>query len=204
MGNVMDIKHTALLLIGYQNDYFANDGILHGALENSEQVGQVLNRSLDLINKMLPTEASVMATPIIFTPDYSELSEPIGILKIIKDNGAFRSGQPGAETIKELQALDGDIITLPGKRGLSCFSNTDLHRTLQENHITDVIIAGAVTSLCIDTAGREAAELGYRVTVLSDCTVARTSFEQDYYLKEIVPMYANVSSAGEVAGQLGI
>ena len=204
MGNVMDLKHTALLLIGYQNDYFANNGILHGALENSHQVSLVLNQTLTLIEKLLPTEASVMATPIIFTPDYSELSEPIGILKIIQDNGAFRSGQPGAETIDELKALAPNIITLPGKRGLSCFSNTDLHKTLQNHDITDVLIAGAVTSLCIDTAGREAAELGYRVTVLSDCTIARTEFEQDYYLKEIVPMYAKVCSSVEVASKLGI
>ncbi|MCL2913665.1 cysteine hydrolase [Shewanella corallii] len=200
----MDLKHTALILIGYQNDYFANDGILHGALENSEQVGLILNNSMSFVKKLLPTPAQVVLTPIIFTPDYSELSEPIGILKIIKENGAFKSGQPGAETIRELRELDDEILTLPGKRGLSCFSNTELHQILQENQITDVIIAGAVTSLCIDSAGREAAELGYRVTILSDCTVARTNFEQDYYLKEIMPMYANVGSSGEIATQLGL
>ncbi|MCL1037175.1 cysteine hydrolase [Shewanella submarina] len=200
----MDLKHTALILIGYQNDYFANDGILHGALENSEQVGLILNNSMTFIKKLLPTPAQVVLTPIIFTPDYSELSDPIGILKIIKENGAFKSGQPGAETINELKELGDEILTLPGKRGLSCFSNTELHQILKENQITDVIIAGAVTSLCIDSAGREAAELGYRVTILSDCTVARTNFEQDYYLKEIMPMYANVGSSGEIATQLGL
>ena len=198
----MNIQNTALLLIGFQNDYFAKDGILHSALENSEQVGTILANSLNLIKTLLPTEAVIAATPIIFTPDYSELSDPIGILKIIKDNGAFRSNTVGAATIAEVEALSGNIVTLPGKRGLSCFSNTELHRVLQEHEITNVIIAGAVTSLCIDTAGREAADLGYRVTIISDCTVARTTFEQEYYLNEIMPLYANVMSSKDIAQSL--
>ncbi|GGI99011.1 hypothetical protein GCM10007978_41000 [Shewanella hanedai] len=200
----MNIQNTALLLIGFQNDYFAKDGILHSALENSEQVGTILANSLNLIKTLLPTEAVIAATPIIFTPDYSELSDPIGILKIIKDNGAFRSNTVGAATIAEVEALSGNIVTLPGKRGLSCFSNTELHRVLQEHEITNVIIAGAVTSLCIDTAGREAADLGYRVTIISDCTVARTTFEQEYYLNEIMPLYANVMSSKDIAQSLGL
>ena len=200
----MNIQNTALLLIGFQNDYFAKDGILHSALENSEQVGTILANSLNLIKTLQPTEAVIAATPIIFTPDYSELSDPIGILKIIKDNGAFRSNTVGAATIAEVEALSGNIVTLPGKRGLSCFSNTELHRVLQEHEITNVIIAGAVTSLCIDTAGREAADLGYRVTIISDCTVARTTFEQEYYLNEIIPLYANVMSSKDIAQSLGL
>ncbi|WP_394391657.1 cysteine hydrolase family protein [Shewanella woodyi] len=200
----MNIQNTALLLIGYQNDYFAKDGILHSALENSDQVGTILSNSLKLIKTLLPTDAVIAATPIIFTPDYSELKDPIGILKIIKDNGAFRSNTVGAATIDEVESMSADIITLPGKRGLSCFSNTELHKVLQENKITDVIIAGAVTSLCIDTAGREAADLGYRVTIISDCTVARTTFEQEYYLNEIMPLYANVMSSKDIEKSLGL
>lgn len=200
----MNTQNTALLLIGFQNDYFAKDGILHSALENSEQVGTILSNTLNLIKTLLPTETVIAATPIIFTPDYSELNDPIGILKIIKDNGAFRSNTVGAETIAEVEDLSGNIVTLPGKRGLSCFSNTELHKVLQEHNITHVIIAGAVTSLCIDTAGREAADLGYRVTIISDCTVARTTFEQEYYLNEIMPLYANVMSSKDITHSLGL
>lgn len=34
----MDPKHTAVVLIGYQNDYFAADGILHSVIEESSRV----------------------------------------------------------------------------------------------------------------------------------------------------------------------
>ncbi|WP_432474045.1 cysteine hydrolase family protein [Amphritea sp. HPY] len=199
----MDNKRTAVLLIGYQNDYFSAQGILHGALEDSSQVGAVLDKTLQLIDKCQQADILLASTPIIFTPDYSELNDPIGILKLIKDNGAFRSGQPGAETIPQLQDCQ-DLISLPGKRGLNAFSNTRLAELLREQQIEDVIIAGAVTSLCIDTAGREAVDLGFNVTVLSDCTVARTAFEQEYYCNEIMPLYANVRSSQDVIDELGI
>ena len=163
-----------------------------------------MQNSLAFIEQLLPTDATVITTPIIFTPDYSELSAPIGILKIIKEKGAFRSGSPGAETIDQVKAFGTDICNIPGKRGLSCFTKTTLHKVLQQHQITDIIIAGAVTSLCIDSAGREATELGYNVTILSDCTVARTSFEQEYYLKEIMPMYATVASSADMIEKLGL
>ena len=74
---------------------------------------------------------------------------------------------------------------------------------LTERGIEHVILAGAVTSLCIDTAGREAMDLGFKVTILNDCIVGRTIFEQDYYLKEIMPLYSNVVDSIELCKQLG-
>ncbi|MDB4838092.1 cysteine hydrolase [Marinomonas sp.] len=193
---------TAILLIGYQNDYFSEDGILHGALEDSEQVGRVLDKTMSLLQKLKNSDVLMVATPIIFAENYPEMVDPIGILKIIKDNGAFLAGTKGSETLDQIKAMNDRVLTLPGKRGLSCFSNTDVHQVLLDNNIEDVIIAGAVTSLCIDSGGREAAELGYRVHILQDCTVARTEFEHDFYAKEIMPMYAKVWNSPEIFQQL--
>lgn len=33
----MNSKNSALILIGYQNDYFATDGILHDVIEESSK-----------------------------------------------------------------------------------------------------------------------------------------------------------------------
>jgi nicotinamidase-related amidase len=35
---MMTSEKTALILIGYQNDYFAPDGILHAVIEESSRV----------------------------------------------------------------------------------------------------------------------------------------------------------------------
>lgn len=198
----MDAATTAVILVGYQNDYFSAEGILHSALEDNSRVQEVLNNTLTLLEALKPSSVPFIHTPIVFTEDYSELVEPVGILKIIKDTGAFKRGAPGSQTVPELMALGARMLSLPGKRGLNCFSNTSVHEHLQRAGVSDVLIAGAVTSLCIDTAGREAADLGYRVHILEDCMVARTSFEQEYFAKEIMPLYANVIDSKAVIAQL--
>ena len=188
----MDLKKTALILIGYQNDYFADDGILHGVIEESSRVSGVLANTLEILDSVLSSEALLITTPIIFTPEYSELKDPVGILKTIKEVGAFKGGTSGAETIKEFDKYKDRIIEVPGKRGLNAFSNTELSSVLEKHGVENVVLAGAVTSICIDSTGRAAFEQGYRVTQLSDCTTGRSLIEQDFYCQNIFPLYAEV------------
>jgi nicotinamidase-related amidase len=181
---------TALILIGFQNDYFSPTGALYPVVEAF--VPQVLANTLATLEGLKHTATTILSTPILFTPDYSELSDPVGILKIIKDNQAFRAGTPGGNTIAELQAYGERIATIPGKRGLTAFSNTELAEELHRRGITDVVLLGVVTSLCIESTAREAFEKGYRVHIVSDATAGRTDFEQQFYCSEIFPMYADV------------
>lgn len=180
------------MLIGYQNDYFAADGILNSALEDKVQVSYALINTIELLNELFLTPVAFITAPIIFTPSYEELPDPVGILKIIKEVGAFKAGTAGAELIDEMKRFGDRIINVPGKRGLNAFSNTDLHSVLQKRGIRNVVFAGIVTSLCIDSSARQAADSGYRAYVLTDCTAGRTSIEQDFYCKEVFPLYANV------------
>ncbi|MFH1146604.1 MAG: cysteine hydrolase family protein [Pseudomonadota bacterium] len=200
----MDPKKTAIVLIGYQNDYFAEDGILHGVIEEASRTTGVLENTFDLIERLKPTGALMITTPIIFTPDYSELVDPVGILKVVKDVGAFKAGTKGAETIPQLLAFGDRILEVPGKRGLNAFSNTDLGEILTRNGVTDVVFAGAVTSICIDSTGRAAFERGYKVIMLGDCTSGRTMIEQDFYCDKIFPLYAEVVDHNELLKRLGV
>lgn len=200
----MDPKKTAVILIGYQNDYFAEDGILHAVIEEASRTTGVLGNTLDLLERLKPTEALMITTPIIFTPDYSELIDPVGILKVVKDVGAFKAGTKGSETIPELLAFGDRILEVPGKRGLNAFSNTDLGEILKKHGITDVVLAGAVTSICIDSTGRAAFERGYKVIMLDNCTSGRTMVEQEFYCEKIFPLYAEVLDHKELLQRLGI
>ena len=200
----MDPARTALVLIGYQNDYFASDGILHGVFEDPDWVRQVKDNTLELLAALKGTPVSVFSTPICFTPDYSELDDPVGILKTIKEVGAFQAGQNGSETIPEFAAYADTIQEVPGKRGLNAFSNTELAERFRERGIEDVVIAGAVTTVCVDSTARAATEMGYRVTILGDCTLARERFEQDFYCEKIFPIYARVLDRHQLLQELGM
>ena len=194
----MTANSTAVVLIGYQNDYFAADGILRGVIEEVDRVNHVLDNTISLLDGLKDSDTLLIATPIIFTPDYSELSDPQGILKAVKDSKAFCEGTPGADTIKDLKAFGERILEIPGKRGLNAFSNTELSNVLKERGVTNVVFAGAVTSVCIDSSARAAFDQGFKVSILSDCTTGRTMFEQEFYCNEIFPIYASVLSKDEL------
>lgn len=192
----------ALILIGFQNDYFSTDGILHKVIEESSRATGVLQNTLNLMRVAGQEFGKVINTPIHFTEDYRELNNPIGILKVIAEVGAFKEGSFGAETIVQFQEFDDFVEVVPGKRGLNAFSNTDLEKILRNAGIKELVIAGTVTSICIDSTARSAIDMGFAVTILSDCTSSRTPFEQDFYCQEVFPLYAKVCRSDELIASL--
>ncbi len=185
-------EKTALILIGFQNEYFSPEGSLYGVIKESAKETDLLANTLNLIECLLPTPVTIVSTPIVFTSGYSELVNPVGILKTIREKGAFRSGSSGSAAIPELQRFGDRILEVPGKRGLNAFSNTRLNAILRKRGINHVVLAGVVTSICIDSTGRSAFERGYQVTILSDCTSGRTNLEQRFYCEQIFPLYGEV------------
>ena len=198
----MDPKTTAIILVGYQNDYFAQNGILRGVVEEANRVDQTLTNTLDFLKAVESTEMTVISTPIILTSDYRALAESEGILGAIKDSGAFRAGSPGAETIPEILAFGDRVVYVNGKQGFNAFSNTELDRVLKGNNIHHLLLAGMITSLCIDSTGRAAYERGYKVSILSDCVSARTPGEQEFYCNTIFPLYAEVLDSRKLVAEM--
>lgn len=194
----MDPRTTALILVGYQIDYFGTDGILRGVVEDPRRVDQVLESTLALVRRIAATPVTIISTPIVLNPSYRALSSPVGILHTIKESGAFRAGSRGAQTVPELLAFGDRILYLSGKVGFNAFTNTTLEEELSRRGIKDVLVAGMVTSLCIDSTGRAAYERGYDVTILADCTSARTSTEQSFFCESVFPLYGRVADSSQL------
>ncbi len=188
---MIDVDKTALILVGYQNEYFRQDGLLNEFVEETIRTNHVLENTIDLV-QALPESVPIIATPIHFTKDYSELTNPIGILKVIQDLNAFQIQSPGSEMIDELKAFGNRIEVIEGKRGFNAFMSTHLDESLRIRDIEHVVITGAITSICIDSTGRHAHELGYKISILSNCTAAKSLFEQQFYCDSIFPNYATV------------
>jgi len=200
----MNFKEIAVILVGYQNDYFAEDGILKSVVEEPGRVDEVLKNTIALIEKLQPTEATILATGIVLTPSYRALANSTGILDKIKEVGAFTKGTPGAETINELKQFGDRILYVTGKEGFNSFSGSNLDELLKGKGIKQVWVAGMVTSLCVDSTGRAAYERGYQVSILQDCSSARTPFEQDYFCENVFPLYANVIKGSELDASVEI
>jgi hypothetical protein len=80
--------------------------------------------------------------------------------------------------VPEFAAFGDRIKHIPGKRGLKAVSNTQLQEHLD----------GAVASVCIDSTA----------SILSDCIVGRTEYEQKYYCENIFTLYADVLTSEQL------
>lgn len=198
----MNPAATALILVGYQNDYFATDGILRGVVEDPEGVDRVLASTLSFVRALAATDATIISTPIILAADYRAMASPVGILNTMKEVGAFKEGSTGAENIPELGVFGDRILYVSGKVGFNAFSNTLLGDVLSERGIENVLVCGMVTSLCIDSTGRAAYERGYNVTIVSDCSSARTDTEHEFFCENVFPLYGRAATSLEVLDEM--
>lgn len=114
---IFEPKSAAVLLVAPENDYFSLDGIPRPLLEQSRLVTGRLQNAVSLLLRLLQRVAEsaslLLDSPILFTGDYAELYEPLGILKHIAEGSACRRGTPGAETIAEAREFGKRLVHLP-------------------------------------------------------------------------------------------
>jgi ureidoacrylate peracid hydrolase len=76
------------------------------------------------------------------------------------------------ECIAPLHDGKGDIV-IP-KTSCSVFMSTNIHYVLQNLHVEQLLICGQLTDQCVESAVRDAADLGYFVTVIEDACAAQS------------------------------
>ena len=75
-----------------------------------------------------------------------------------------------------------DEIVLP-KTSSSVFISTNIDYVLRNLGVRSLIVAGVLTDQCIDSAVRDACDLGYLVTVATDACATLTQERHDWSLR---------------------
>jgi ureidoacrylate peracid hydrolase len=199
----MDPKHTALVLIEYQNDFTSEGGTLHGAVKGVMESTDMLANTIETVKKARELGITIIYEPITFTDDYHELSpQPYGILKGVVDSRSFRKGSWGAEIVDVLKPHTEDII-IEGKRGLCGFESTNLDFILRSRGITNIALGGFLTNCCVESTMRTGYEKGYNVITLKDCTATLSEEEQRLAVEKNYPMFSRPMNHDEFLTELG-
>ena len=144
------MSDTALVIIDIQNDYFPGGAM---ELEGSDAAGTKAGAALAAFRaKKLPVfhvrHLSVRPGATFFIP-----------------------GTPGAEIHPSVAPAAGEAVI--EKNFPNSFRATGLKQRLDDAGIKHLVVAGMMTQMCVDSSVRAAADLGYRVTLLSDACATR-------------------------------
>lgn len=96
---------------------------------------------------------------------------------------AFHEGSAGTEIT--LPVADEDVVVV--KRRASAFAGTDLDLVLRARGVTSVAVAGVATSAMVTATCYDAADRGYRVTVLRDGCADDDTAMHDFFMDVVFP-----------------
>ncbi len=168
--------HCALVIIDMQRD-FLEPGGFGDALGNDVSL---LRRTIEP-NRQLLAAARAAGMLVIHTreghrPDLSDLppakkrrgNHPTTIGDAGPMGRILVRGESGHDIIPELYPIAGEpIIDKPGK---GAFYATELEAILRHRAISQLIVCGVTTEVCVNTTVREANDRGFDCLVLDDCT----------------------------------
>ena len=87
----------------------------------------------------------------------------------------MRPGTEGVEIHPSVAPLDGEPVLQ--KAAPNGFVGTDLERELRDSGVQELVVAGMMSSMCVDATVRAAADLGFDVTVVHDgCAAPNLEF----------------------------
>jgi len=168
--------HTALLFVDVQNYNCSRNGGEYAnlsAAELEQRYGYFFRTLKDsaLPNMVLLQRACRRAgIEVTYTNIESQTADGRDRSLDYKITGFHvPKGSPDARTVAELAPGDDEIL-FP-KTSSSVFISTNIDYVLRNLGIRYLIIAGCLTDQCVDSAVRDACDLGYLVTVPTDaCT----------------------------------
>ncbi len=175
--------HTALLFIDVQN-YTGRGGGEYAGIPEAEMEQRFGHFFQELYGRALPNMQRLQAAcrakgvEVLYTViesltlDGRDLSLDYKISKLFCPKGSH-----DGKVMEEI-APQGDEIVIP-KTSSSVFISTNMHYVLGNLGVRSLIIAGLLTDQCVDSAVRDACDLGYLVTVPVDACVTHSQIRHD-------------------------
>ena len=152
-------------------DDFLNPG---GALYVGNEAAGVVSPIFELLEKERAAGTKVIYICDHHTPEDAEFKMfPLHCI----------AGSEGAEIIHELKPRQEDAIVY--KRRFSAFSGTDLDITLREYQITNLLLVGVCTNICVLYTAADARNLNYSVAVPRRCVASFDPEAHEFALREM-------------------
>ncbi len=167
----LDTATTAFIACHFENDVVGSDGAFAPFFRAEVERRGVIDVAGRLIDGAHQAGVRVVYTRVVFQSGHSDLVTNIPLLGVVAQQGSLLEGTPGAEIVDELKPGPADWVISNPK--VSAFASSDLDAQLRAAGITTVVLFGVATNVTVESTGRAAGDLGYRVVVVEDgCSAA--------------------------------
>src|SRR5262245_13064250 len=178
-------RNRTLLIIDIQRDYFPGGAY---PLVGPEEAAAAARRVLD---------------------SFRASGEPVIHMKHVWDEPEAEFMRPGTEGIEihpDVAPADGELVL--EKTSPNSFVGTPLEEELRSRGPGDLVVAGMMSSMCVDATVRTASDLGFSATVVHDaCAAPDLEFGgvdvpgtavHAAFMAALADGYAEVTSAAEL------
>ena len=166
------MESTALVVIDMQRDFLLPGGFGESLGNDVSQLRRTIAPLAELLAAWRARDLPVIHTREGHLPDLSDC--PPAKLRRGPDIGRpgrfgriLIRGEYGHDIVDELAPLPGEVVV--DKPGKGAFYATELSDILQKLEVTQLVVTGVTTEVCVHTTVREANDRGYECLVVSDC-----------------------------------
>jgi nicotinamidase-related amidase len=166
----------------------------HGIVE---RIGdqKVLDAAGRAVAAARAADIPVMFVRVAFRPGYPEAAESNQSFSALATNAgdSMHEQNPGTQVHAELEPREGEPVIL--KRRVSAFAGSDLEVLLRAARAERLVFAGLSTSGVVLSTLRQAADLDFRLTVLSDACGDPDAEVHRVLTEKVFPRQATVTTA---------
>ena len=151
------------------------------------------------------TAARAAAIPVVyvnisFRPGHPEISTRNATFAAAAASGGFVDGTPATQIHPAVAPQPGDLLVT--KRRVSAFTGSDLQVVLRSLGAGTLVLTGIATSGVVLSTLRQAADLDYRLVVLSDGCLDADPEVHRVLTGKVFPRQAAVRTAAQWAAQV--
>lgn len=107
---------------------------------------------------------------------------------------------PESNLVETMNPQDNELVILKSTSG--SFAGTSLEEWLRTRNVSDIVLTGVFTNLCVDSTARAAFDLGFRAIVATDACAAFTPEFHQNALLSLSLVYANIFSTDEILSKM--
>jgi len=188
----LEANRAALLVVDMQNAFLHPKGAIY--LPAAAPIIPVVKRLAAAFRKA--------NRPVFYTRHAGDpTGGNSGMMARWWENASPLEGTFDAALFEGLAPTPGDVIV--PKIRYSAFVATDLEPRLRQAGVVDLVLAGVMTNLCVETTARDAFMRDYRVAVVVDGCAAPTLAMHRAALLNLAYGFAVVTTAAAVEAAVG-